>query len=923
MGSFFQRKWVRYFLTAFKWCRVTVLLLVLLFVAALAYLQLVGLPDFLKNPLLRALRQRGFEAQFASARFGWGPSIVIENAAFSTTNQASGPHLSAQWTQLNLNADALLHARLQVDSFEILQAGLRLPVSPTNEGPLSLTDVNLSVTLASNNLALLHNGSAWSRGVRIHVNGEIRNFLSLRDWKSPLPSLPAAPPVSAAGQPKPAPRLTAWEVLQTIHFTGTPELNFHFYADGRDENTLRAELEFTAASTQTPWGQSGSLHLRAVCARVLNSSNTPLFQIHFLGHNVTTPWAAGRDLSASIDLSRDAGTNFSADVRLTGHEVSAAWHSPSGSNWARVADLRWDGGTTLPSPTFVPATLTGKLSATQTESGWGSVGAASLVLQTQRGNASSPLDPAWGRWNQIKPFNLDWQAEATNITTPKLKLDRAVIQGGWHPPQLTIDKIEAVMYRGHINAGGVLDVASREVQAHAAVDFDPHQLSPLLSGPAQHWISLYDWESPPSLSAGIRFVLPAWTNRIDLWPEDSRDSIQLAGDFSVSRGAFRGIAVTSAQSHFTYTNRVWNVSRLRVAGPGGSLGLDYDWSEVTHAYHFRVDSKLDPAIALPLLTEPARRALSQVSFLDQPAIQGDVWGNWQNPAATGFAATLATGHMIVRGESADQLQVQLEYTNLLLRLSQLSLARDTGRVEVPLATIDFASKVFFMTNASSTIDPEPVRRAMGKIAPPFMSQIHFESPPLVNASGTFIPGNDLGTDMHFFVQGDHFHWNNLTADSAQAAVHYHFRTVDVTNLQASIYAGQARGWITLEWEPGLGTQFSSDCTLRDINLAALAKELTSKNSKLEGMLTGFCGTSKFLASSPPSSTPSRPAPATAARARPPPTSSLPTASSSPTTWKSTLRVFVSFIAAPSIHASASTRVWRRTCCATRRSSVIF
>jgi hypothetical protein len=143
-----------------------------------------------------------------------------------------------------------------------------------------------------------------------------------------------------------------------------------------------------------------------------------------------------------------------------------------------------------------------------------------------------------------------------------------------------------------------------------------------------------------------------------------------------------------------------------------------------------------------------------------------------------------------------------------------------------------------MTNASSTIDPEPVRRAMGKIAPPFMSQIHFESPPLVNASGTFIPGNDLGTDMHFFVQGDHFHWNNLTADSAQAAVHYHFRTVDVTNLQASIYAGQARGWITLEWEPGLGTQFSSDCTLRDINLAALAKELTSKNSKLEGMLDG-------------------------------------------------------------------------------------
>jgi hypothetical protein len=841
MGSFFQRKWVRCFLTAFKWCRITVLLAALLVVAALAYLQLVGLPDFLKNPLLRALRQRGFDAQFVSARLSWGPSIVIENAAFSPTNQASGPRLSAQWTQLKLNAAALLHVRLQVDSFQILQAGLRLPVSPTNEEPLTLTDVNLSVMLASNDLALLHDGSAWSRGVRIHINGEIRNCLSMRDWKLPLPSLPAAPPVPAAGQPKPAPsapRLTAWQVLQTIHFTGTPELNLHFYADGRDQNTLRAELQFTAASTQTPWGQSGPLHLRAVCARLLNSGNTPLFQIHFRAHDVTTPWAASRDLSASIGFARDAGTNFSADVHLAGHEVSATWPSPSGSNWVRVTDLQWDGATTLPSPTFMPATFTGTLSATQTESGWGSVGAASLVLQTRRTDASSPLDPTWGQWNQIKPFTLVWQAEATDILTPKLKLDRVAVQGGWHPPQLSIDKLEAVMYRGHLNAGGVLDVASRQVQARATVDFDPHQLSPLLSGPAQHWISLYDWEAPPNLSAGIRFVLPPWTNRIDLWPEDSRDSIQLAGDFSVGRGAFRGIAVTSAQSHFTYTNRLWNVSGLRVAGPGGSLGLDYDWSDVTHAYHFRFDSKLDPAIALPLLTEPARRTLSQVSFLDKPVIQGDVWGNWQTPATTGFAATLAAGHFIVRGESADQLHAQLDYTNHLLRLSQLSLARDTGRVEVPLATINLASKVFFMTNASSTIDPETVRRALGKIAPPFMRAVHFDSPPLVKASGSFIPGNDLGTDLLFFVQGNHFHWNNLNADSAQGAVHYHVRTVDVTNIQASLYTGKLRGWITLEWAPRRGTWFSSDWTLRDINLGSLAQELTTKNSKVEGMLDG-------------------------------------------------------------------------------------
>jgi hypothetical protein len=840
MGSFFQRKPVRYFLTAFKWCRITVLFLVLLVVAALTYLQMIGLPDYLKNPLLRALRQRGFEAQFASARFAWGPSIIIENATFSPTNQATGPRLSTGWTQLDLDAAALCHGRLQVDAFEVSKAGLRLPVSLANQQPLSLTDVNLHVTLLSNNLARLTDGSAWSRGIRIQMNGEIRDFLSMRDWKL---FQPAPPPAPAAGHAQPAEssaRLRTWEILQTIRFTGTPVLKIHFYTDGRDRNTLRAELEFTAAGTQSPWGQCGPLYLRGACARLLNSGQSPFFQARFLVHDLTTPWGAGRDLSASIDFSRDAGTNFSASLNLDGKEFTRAWNSSSGSNWVRVANLQWNGAFTLPSPSFRPDAATGTLNVTQTESGWGSIEAASLVLQARRAKALSPADPAWGQWNEIKPFALDWQANATNILTPKLKLDRVAVEGGWHSPKLTVNKLEAVMYRGRLNSGGVLDVASREVQAHATVDFDPHQISPLLTGPAQHWMSLYDWETPPKLAAGLRLVLPPWTNRNDVWPEDSRQSIQLAGDFSVGRGAFRGLAVSSAQSHFSYTNRVWNLSGLRVAVASGSLDLDYVWSELTDAYHFKFDSKIDPAIALPLLTAPQQRSLREISFSDKPEIQGDVWGDWRDAGTTGFAATLATGHFLVRGETVDQLNAKVDFTNRFLRLSQLSLLHDTGRVDVPLAGIDFASNsvVISITNGTSTLDPEPVRRALGKYAPPFMQEIHFASPPLVKASGSFIPGDDSGTAMSFFVQGDRFHWNNLTADSIQGAVDYHVRTVIVTNVQAGLYqTGKVHGWLSIEWERD-GTRFSSDFNLNDLNLSALAQDLTSKSNRLEGMLDG-------------------------------------------------------------------------------------
>ena len=132
-------------------------------------------------------------------------------------------------------------------------------------------------------------------------------------------------------------------------------------------------------------------------------------------------------------------------------------------------------------------------------------------------------------------------------------------------------------------------------------------------------------------------------------------------------------------------------------------------------------------------------------------------------------------------------------------------------MEVPLASIDFASNVYSMTNASSTIAPEVVRRALGKIAPPWMRELQFDAPPQVQVSGSFTPGNDDGTDMRFFVQGGQFRWNLLTADSIQGEVYYHVRTVEVTNVQASLYkTGKLQGWITIEWGPRRGTRFSSD-----------------------------------------------------------------------------------------------------------------
>jgi hypothetical protein len=731
---------------------------------------------------------------------------------------------------LELDAKALMRARLQVESFEVQGARVRIPVTPTNLAPLVLTDGNLSVVLPTTNTARLRDCSAWFRGVRIQANGEVTDYLEMRDWKLTLPSLPETN--------RAKPRLTGWEILQRIYFTGSPVLDVHFFADGRDRNSVRAELVFKAASAETPWGKSGPIHLNAACARLVDSGRLPCFQARINAQDVRTPWGASGELSTTLELTREKRTNFAAMVHLQGHGMSTAWQAASGSNWARVGDLRWDGTVALPSPDYWPNDVEGTLQASGVESSRGSAAGAWLSLLVRRPEPLSTADPAWGGWNQIRPYAFEWQVEATNILTPQMKLDRASVQGTWHPPQLTIDKLEAAMYRGKLKAAGSVDAVSRQAQATMALDFDPHQIAPLLTGPAQHWISLYDWETPPSLKGGIRFVFPPWTNGIKEWPVEYREKIELAGDFSVGRGAYRGIAVKSAGSHFSYTNRVWEVSGLRVEVPGGAAGLDYRWNEATHDFRFKFESKLNPAIAQPLLTAPQQEVMRQAVFSEPPDIEGEVWGNWSRPGATGFTATVAASHFIVRGEKADRLSAKLDYTNHFLGIRQLNLDCGGGHVDIPVAGVNFASNIISLSNASSTIDPEPVRRALGQVAPPFMSQVHFDTPPLVQASGSFTPGDDFGSDMSFFVKGDHFHWDGIAADSIQGAVQYHIRTVILTNVAAAAYrGGKVQGWVQIDWGPK-GMQFKSDCTAKDVSLGAVASQWTGQGSKIEGMLDG-------------------------------------------------------------------------------------
>src|SRR4051812_8445725 len=93
-----RSRWNR-FRVIFRRCRITVWLIILTLVAFVLYLDVVGLPNFIKAPLLEKLHDRGVDLQFT--RLHWSPlhGIVAENVFFGRTNDVLSPQLTLKEVQ--------------------------------------------------------------------------------------------------------------------------------------------------------------------------------------------------------------------------------------------------------------------------------------------------------------------------------------------------------------------------------------------------------------------------------------------------------------------------------------------------------------------------------------------------------------------------------------------------------------------------------------------------------------------------------------------------------------------------------------------------------------------------------------------------------------------------------------------------------
>ena len=238
----------------FRWCRISLWLVVLTALCAVVWVNKIGLPDFLKTRLVATLHERGINLEFSRMRLHFVRGIVAENVRIGGT-RATGPLLTLAEVQLQLDFHALLGRRVQVDGIFLRQGRLVWPLSLTNH--LQLDNIQTALRFQTNDTWSLDHFQADFAGANITLRGRINHAPELRKREI----------FRGAGSTN----LSSWqaqlrafsEALDQIHFTGTPQLDLAVNGDARDPHSFLIQLQVAAPVVQSPWFAVRDLRLTA------------------------------------------------------------------------------------------------------------------------------------------------------------------------------------------------------------------------------------------------------------------------------------------------------------------------------------------------------------------------------------------------------------------------------------------------------------------------------------------------------------------------------------------------------------------------------------------------------------------------------------------------------------------------------------
>ncbi|MSU35878.1 MAG: hypothetical protein EXS36_12400 [Pedosphaera sp.] len=861
----------------FRWCwrsGVFVLLALMLAGGPFLYVNQVGIPDFVKAPILAQLRDRGVELEFGRMRFRIGRGIVAEQVNLGRAGQRVAEKFYADQVLLKFNNGSLLRFRPEVESLRLSAGRLVYPLGFTNEGPVKIVieDLQAALRLIDSNNWVLDHLSGRVLGAEFSASGTVTNVSEWRRRKTPAS--------------------IAWERvvhqiatrLESMEFTGAPKFNLDFLVDVREPERSSADVRLTASGAKSsvgsfnqldwnvrlnrPMGTNGLIwvetRLEAEGARAVSGeltglslsaswqqppSNQPPRQIIWtLGvRELDSRWGSVGNLQAAgqsyatnavgpenVRERQPTWTQFSA----TASDVTSRWASAASP---KISASAWHSWTNWERVDFV-------IDALQTAGAFNQHGASQPVAVDSlrlTGSAAPRLPTGqstndWGPWAIMAPYALAAELAVTNAQISEIELKSGRIAVNWSAPEVCVREFELMTTAGHLGGSARLGVDSREATAHLDSWADPGVVLPFLTTNASRWLRQFGWATnqAPEIHADGRIHLPAWTNRTPDWRGEVQPTVRLSGDFRGKNITFRGLPADRGQGRFTYANRIWHLPSVLVERPEGRLEFGYTGDDQSQNYHFSGVSSLDLRIVRSLLEqETHRRAMDEVGLPLPPTVQGDVWGHWRSPERTSFRVQIAVTNVSWRQEVADSLSAEITYTNRQVRFRDVVIRQAPGEVRADGGMFDLERQLVGITNAVSTVLPEHVTRVIGPKVAQWLAPYVFRKPPRVVMNGVLPTRGKIGANARWDISAEDFQWWKFRSPAIRTTLVTKDSLIQLTNFQAEFYGGRLEGELHFDVSPPEGTAIGFALSVTNADLKPLMLDLLPKTNRLEGRVT--------------------------------------------------------------------------------------
>jgi hypothetical protein len=804
----------------------------LLLLVAVICLHNFGLPGPLRRALVQSFARQGVNLQFSSLRLSWYKGIVAEQVVLRPVAATNAPQLEGRRVDLDLAPAALFRLRVEPQSVALTDGVLRLPYQTTNGESAELSVSNLNGTLR------FVSGGGWHvdslQGqlglIALSVSGQVTNGGSLGDWQVFRPR--------ATTVPSPLPKLLRQcsELLDSFAFTRPPALRLVFNVDGAQPQASTAWLDLKAGAAE---GQHARWEQAEVTLSIMPApdSHCSHLEAQLTAQEIHTVQGLFQDVQAyaSVDCQAEVGALLSGRVDFA-----------IGRAKAGLADLTGLDGTatfTFAGEQLMPEQTRLELSAEKvtTQWGWGrGIDAEAEIAPIQPTGTALDHVPT-PLLQHLDGLRMSGVVTAEELQEPTFGATNLSLGFTWQSPRLELKALSVELPGGKLDLTAGVDAATGQVQFKGDSTIDPKGLSGVLPEVANEWLDRYTWQQPPQVTGSGSVHLPRWSSDTNSWPGDVRPSLILDGRFEAGRGTFRRMPVQAASSALHYSNMFWNLPDLTVVQPDGRVVIEHINNDRTSEYLFRVQLRADPSPAwalLPTNAVAARQTLGQLQFGSPPHADFTVTGFWRDTSQLNLAAQLHATNVTFRGVAVDEVSASAHYTHQTLRVTGLQARRGQQQASADSLEFRFADRVAFLSNGMTTLPPMDVATVIGPEVVQTIAPYRFLNPPEGRVEGTIPLGNIDAADLRFGLKGGPFEWWKFKLPEIEGLVRWKGRTVSITNLEAILYGGAARGRLFLDFREKPAPDFTLQTEVFGADLQPLVNGLFGSTNHLEGRLSG-------------------------------------------------------------------------------------